>query len=77
MRKRTSPIQLFPAREALVSVALYILGLLPKSRSGRRFRLFVTDRFKKLTPVLPLRKIDAYIVARAFADELVFKYWAP
>ena len=37
----------------------------------------VTDRFKKLTQVIPLQRIDAYTVAVAFVEHWIFKYGPP
>lgn len=60
-----------------MTVGVYILGLLPRAKSGRRFFLVIRDRFTKLTQAIPLRLIDSYTVARSFAEEWVFKYGAP
>lgn len=57
-RKSTNPLQMFPVREPLVSVAIDILGPLTKSKSGRRFLLIITDRFSRLTQAVPIRIID-------------------
>lgn len=70
-------MQLFSRRAPLVSIGVDIMGLQPKSKSGRRFLQFVTDRFTKLTHAVTLRNIDSFTVARAFAEEWVFKYGAP
>ena len=63
--------------QPLVSVAIDILGPLPKARSGCRFLLIVTDRFTKLAQVAPLKRITALNVARAFCEIWVFKYGPP
>lgn len=74
LRKCTNPLKLFTAKEPLVSVGIYILGPLPKAKSERRFLLFITDGFKNMTQDVPTRIFDAYAVARAFAQECVFKF---
>jgi transposase InsO family protein len=37
----------------------------------------ITDRFSKLTRMVPLRSISAFTVARAFCEQWVFVYGAP
>ena len=39
--------------------------------------LVISDRFTKLTQVVPLKHITAYDVAVAFLEHWVFKYGAP
>ena len=39
--------------------------------------LFISDRFTKLTQVVPLKRITAYDVSVAFVEHWVFKYGAP
>ena len=66
LRRHLNRLQLFPATRPLESIAIDILGPLPKSKSGLRFLLVITDRFTKLSQVAPLRRITAYHVARVF-----------
>ena len=54
-----------------------IHGPLTKSKKGNVFLLVITDRFKKLTRVEPLRKITAYNVAVAFVENWIFAYGPP
>lgn len=75
--KKSSPMQLFPATKPLENVAIDILGPLPKSKRGYLFILVITDRFTKLTQIVPLRRITAYDVAVAFTEHWVFKYGPP
>ena len=70
-------MKLFPATAPLDSVAIDILGPLPKSSRGFIFMLLISDRFTKLTQVVPLKHITAYDVAVAFVEHWVFKYGAP
>jgi hypothetical protein len=37
----------------------------------------MTDHFSKLTRTVPLRRISAFTVARAFCEQWVFVYGAP
>ena len=75
--RKASEMRLFPATAPLESVAIDILGPLPKSTRGYLFMLVISDRFTKLTQVVPLRRITAYDVAVAFVEQWVFKYGAP
>lgn len=77
LSKQANPMQLFPAETPLESVAIDILGPLPKSKRKYEFILVIADRFTKLTQIVPLRKITALDVAKAFAEHWVFKYGAP
>ena len=77
LRKHLNRLKLFPATRPLESLAIDILGPLPKTRTGKRFLVIVTDRFTKLTQVAPLRTITAYHVAVAFCEIWVFKYGIP
>jgi Integrase core domain len=70
-------LKLFPAKGPLESVAMDILGPLPKSKHGNRFLLVITDRYSKVTQTVPLRAITALSVARAFCEQWVYVYGAP
>ena len=74
--RNASEMKLFPATTPLDSVAIDILGPLPKSSRGFLFMFVISDRFTKLTQVVPLKRITAYDVA-AFVEHWVFKYGAP
>ena len=75
--RKSNPMKLFPATEPLESVAMDLLGPLPPSKSGNRHILVMTDRFTKLTQVVPMRKITADKVASAFCVHWVYKYGTP
>lgn len=77
LRRHLNRLQLFPATGPLESVAIDILGPLPRSATGKRFLLVITDRYTKLTQVAPLATITAYHVAVAFCEVWVFKYGPP
>ena len=76
-RGKTNPLKLFPAKGPLESVAMDILGPLPKTKHGNRFLLVITDRYSKVTKTVPLRIITALSVAKSFCDHWVFAYGAP
>ncbi len=65
---------LFPARAPLESVALDLLGPLPKSRKGHLYILVIVNRFSKLCRFLAMRSTTAEKVAKAFRNEWVFVY---
>lgn len=71
-RKPTNPMQHFPGREPLASIAIDILGPLSMAKYGILFIMVVTDRFTKLTQAVPLRLIYAFTVVRAFAEHWIF-----
>ena len=77
LKKKTNPLALFPATQPLRSVCIDILGPLPKTKAGMRFLLVITDRFTKLTAVVPLRKITSADVAKGFVEHWVYKYGPP
>ncbi len=64
LRKRATPLSLFPARAPLESVALDLLGRLPKSRNGNLHILVMVDRFPKLCRFQEIRSTTAEKVAK-------------
>jgi Integrase zinc binding domain len=44
-KRRTNPLKLFPAKGPLESVAMDILGSLPRTKHGNCFLLVIADRF--------------------------------
>jgi RNase H-like domain found in reverse transcriptase/Reverse transcriptase (RNA-dependent DNA polymerase)/Integrase zinc binding domain/Integrase core domain/Chromo (CHRromatin Organisation MOdifier) domain/Retroviral aspartyl protease len=77
LTRHTNFLELFPAKAPLESVAMDILGPLPKTRHGNRFLLVIADRYSKLTRTVPLRTTTALVVAQAFCDHWVFVYGPP
>ena len=77
LRKHTNHLKLFPAEEPLQAISMDILGPLPRTERGKSFLLVITDRFSKLTALVPLRTTNAYSVAIAFCEALIFKYGPP
>jgi transposase InsO family protein len=76
-RRHSNFLQLFPAKGQLESVAMDILGPLPRKKHGNRFLLEIADRYTKVTRTVPLRNVTALSVARAFVDQLVHVYGPP
>jgi Integrase zinc binding domain/Integrase core domain len=76
-KRRTNPLKLFPAKGPLESVAMAILGPLPRTKHGNRFLLVIADRFSKVTNKVPLRTVNALSVARAFCDHRAYVYGPP
>ena len=75
--KRSSFLKLFPATAPLQDIAIDILGPLVMAKSGCEYLLVITDRYSKLTRAIPMTKISAYIVAKAFCDNWIFVYGPP
>jgi hypothetical protein len=76
-RTHTNKLKLFPAKGPIESVAMDILGPLPRTKHGNRFLLVISDRFSKVTKTVPLRTVTALSVARAFCDHWVYSYGPP
>jgi transposase InsO family protein len=76
-RTHTNKLKLFPAKGPLESVAMDILGPLPRTKHGNRFLLVISDRFSKVTNTVPLRTVTALSVVRAFCDHWVYSYGPP
>ena len=77
LRKRTHSLRIFSATRPLESLAIDIVGPLTKTKKGHKFLLVTSDRFSKLTEVVPIRRIEACTVAVAFVEAWVFKYGPP
>ena len=77
LRHGCSELQLFPAQNPLESVALGIFGKLLKTSRGNQYLLVISDRFTKLTRVVPLKSTKAAEIARTFVNEWVFSYGPP
>ena len=77
LRRRTSPLTLFPATEPLTDPSVDIFGPVPATKAGNRFILVITDRFSKLTKCVALRRITAISVASAIIDAWVACYGPP
>lgn len=51
-----------------------LFGPLTRPTTGFHSVLVIVDGYKKLTKVVPLQRIDSYMVAVDFAENWVFKY---
>lgn len=70
-------MQIFPAREPLVSGGVEIFGTPSQSNSGRRLLLVINTCFEKLTQAITLYEIVEYTVEAAREEKLMFKCGAP
>jgi hypothetical protein len=52
------------------------MGPLPETKNDNRFLLVIPDRFSKLTRTVPLRKLMAEEVSKAFVNEWYCLYGA-
>jgi transposase InsO family protein len=57
--------------------SLDILGPLPRTESGNRYILLITDYFSKWVEAVALSDIEAATVARAFIDHFVTRFGVP
>jgi hypothetical protein len=72
--KETNPLKIFPANGHLESVAIDIIGPLPRTKHGNRFLLVISDRYSKVFKTVPVRTVTALSVARAFCDHWAYVY---
>ena len=77
LRKNSKKLQLFPPCAPLEFVSIDILGELIRTKRGHRFLLVITDRFSKLVRTVPLKRITAADIAKAFVTHWVFIYGPP
>ena len=77
LKRSASTLKLFPATAPLESISLDILGELIRTPRGNRFILVMTDRYSKLVPAIPLKRITAYEIAGAFVSYWIFTYGPP
>lgn len=75
--KKKQPLKLFPATSPLAYVSIDILDELIHSKRGSRYRLVITDRFSKLVRTIPLKRISAPMIARAFIHHWVYYFIPP
>ena len=77
LRQLRNFLKLFPARAPPEFVAIDILGELIKTPRGSCYMLVISDRFSKLVRTVPLKKVTASEVAKAFIHHWVFPDGAP
>ena len=76
-RTRNGPLFPFPPEGPLEDIAVDLVGPFSPTAKGYKMILVISDRFTKLTQVVPLRTTGAYDVAVAFVEHWVYKYGAP
>lgn len=67
-------MSLFPLKKVVESVAVHLLGPLPKTKEGNRFILVMTYPFTTLTKGVPLKRTTGLDFAKAFESHWIFKY---
>ena len=77
LRRVSKKMKLFPASGPLEFVAIDILGELIRTPRRNRYLLVISDRYSKLVRTVPLKKISAIEVAKAFVHHWVFVYGPP
>ena len=77
LRKNSKRMRLFPARRPLEEVSIDILGELIRTKRGNQYLLVITDRYSKLVRTVPLKRITAFSIAKAFVDHWVYVYGPP
>ena len=77
LRQRANPLQLFPPKGPLESVAIDIFGPLLRTSRGNEYLLMITDRYSKLSKAVPMKTVSAAAVATAFTDEWALTYGPP
>ena len=77
LRRHSRFLKLFPAERPLEYVAIDILGPLPRTQSGNKYLLVITDRYSKYVRTVPLRNITAWNIAKALCDHWAFVFGPP
>lgn len=77
LQKSASELQLFPAEKPLEEVAMDMLGPLLRTPRGNINLLVIVDRFTKLVRTVPMGRVTAAEVAKAFVNHWVFVYGPP
>lgn len=68
------PLQLFPASEHLKRVATDIIGLHPKTTSGNKYVLAITDCYLEPTRAIPSSKTTSTPIANTIFDQWTILY---
>lgn len=76
-RKNVTRLQLFPAGELKSSFCNDILGPFIRAPRRNEYLLVLTDRFYKMTKLIPIRGISAAKSAKHFANTWLFNYCSP
>lgn len=76
-RHSQSKLKLFPAKYPLESVAMGLVGPLPKTATGKRFIFVIMDRFSKVALAITIKEKTAPHIASLFMSNLVYPYSIP
>ena len=77
-KKHKSPLQIEPATYPLEhSIAMDILGPLPKTQCGNKYILVIGDYFTKWKDVYPMRNMEATTVANILFQEFISRFGVP
>ena len=74
LRKRADFMRLFPAKAPLEFISINLLGELIRTKRGNKHLFVIVDRFSKLVRTVPMKRITAIEVAKAFVHHWVFVY---
>ena len=77
LQKNKNYLKLFPAEAPLEFVAIDILGELLRITRGKRLSLVISESFSKLVKTVPLERISAVEVAKAFLHHWILVYGPP
>lgn len=75
--KRRQLLMLSPPSGPLEFIAIDILGPLTRTKQANWFIIGITDRFKKLTRVIPISSITALQVAMEVVEDEILPYGIP
>lgn len=66
-----------PFEETFERVQLDIVGVLPTTPRGNKYLLTMIDAFSRMVEAVPLQKIDAENIAKAFTTHYLLRYSCP
>ena len=75
--RRRAPLHSVPSGYPMHKVAMDILGPLPKSKSGNKYILVISDYFSKWTEAYPLPNQEALTVAQKLVDQWICRFSVP
>lgn len=76
-KSKTSLMELFLETRSFKRISLDLHITLIKIKNGLQYAMIIFDRYKKQTQVLPLRRIDEYLVSVFIYNHWVIKNGVP